>query len=182
MRLPSASSLAPKGRPVPRKATGLGFKVRTPLGPCRASKTSPYLSSMSNVPLGPIVTDSAGQTCLYQAVARAHNLFQVLQTHLLSTCSQAPTHNSCPLTMMRSSSVRHILRLTGLFLVALVMISGAAPYWLAAGSSTLLWTLLWYSLTWLARRGDCSLCDKSDAQSLLLLCAHAACEGELGYT
>jgi hypothetical protein len=51
------------------------------LGPCRASKTSPYLSSMTNVPLGPIVTDSAGQTCLYQAVARAHNLFQVMQTH-----------------------------------------------------------------------------------------------------
>ena len=36
----------------------------------------------------------------------------------------------------------HILRLTGLFLVILVMISGAAPYWLAAGSSTYLSTVV----------------------------------------
>ena len=35
-----------------------------------------------------------------------------------------------------ATAVRHILRLTGLFLVILVMISGAALYCLAAGSST----------------------------------------------
>ena len=41
-----------------------------------------------------------------------------------------------------TAAVRHILRLTGLFLVMLVMISGAALYCLAAGSSTYLDTIV----------------------------------------
>ena len=70
---------------------------------------------------------------------QSSQLADIMNIALISCCVLSPDYVE---RISGATAVRHILRLTGLFLVALVMISGAAPYWLAAGGSTYLSTVV----------------------------------------